>query len=107
MTDLYIRENMKRLQQAFDFFDLFRCGFRFFELEQNANGTFTIPHFLGYTPTDVLQTSVITSGTGTGPWAGTLTWNYDKFTTTHLSYTVASLAAGSKIKVRTFIGRYL
>lgn len=106
MDDLYVRENMKKLNQAFDIFDLFKASFRFIEITKEVNGTFTIPHNLGYTPSDVIQTSVITSGTGAGPWAGTFTWNYNKFDDTNLNFTVASMAAGTKIKVRAFIGRY-
>jgi hypothetical protein len=58
-----------------------------------AETNFRLPHFLGFAPKDVVQTSL------TG--AGAITWNYGLFDRTDLDMTVTDACT-----VRAFIGRF-
>lgn len=66
-----------------------------------AAGTYSYPHKLSFRPQDVLQTSLrVPSGTAT------ITWHYDSFTKTHLSFTVTTSIADMEATVRAFIGSH-
>ncbi len=101
VEDPLARENFDRLQKLSDD-DLFaKFKGRFVEIERGLNGTYDYQHNLGFRPHDVIQTSVITDG------SGTLVWNYGDFDRSNVSFTVAGLGAGETITVRAFIGSYV
>lgn len=101
VQDPVVRDNLDRVQQFVDENVLMRFRGKHVEIERSADGTYTYNHNLGYRPRDVLQTSVRTQGTAT------IAWNYDSFTTSSVSFTVAGLAANETLTVRAFIGVYL
>lgn len=63
----------------------------------DASTHFSFPHDLGYTPSDVLVTSVKGSGT--------ITWNYDAFTSQVLDLTVAGGSVGQTVTIRVLAGK--
>lgn len=76
---------------------LLQGNFEHFELEFNkAETNLFIPHRLGFLPLDIIQTS-LTSPSG----SATITFKYDKFTTTNFCITTSAACA-----VRFFAGRY-
>lgn len=94
LEDEYTRENFKNLILFMQKFPFFRGEWIF--LTKTFTGAVTnlnIPHGLGFKPTDVLQTSK------TG--AGSITFNYDKFTTTNINITTTGACV-----VRFFLGAY-
>lgn len=94
ISDIYIRENFKRLTQFFQKETLLKGSFKFFELtfESTVTGK-TVQHGLGFKPLDVIQTSV----TGTG----IPTFNYADFNKDSISVTTTGPCV-----VRAFIGAY-
>ena len=88
------RENFQKVEQFLRDENLLASDFKFFELTfTKAETNKRIPHGLGFTPKDVIQTS------STG--AGALTWNYALFNAEFLDITTT----GSCV-VRAFIGNY-
>lgn len=93
IVDLVLRRNFENLD-AFLKQNPQLDGFKFFEI--NPKGTIldgVITHNLGFKPQDVILTHF--SGTGT------VTFNYDKFTTTKAYYTTTGAC-----RMRFFIGTY-
>lgn len=94
IKDQYIRENFKRLNLFFQGTPLVKMGLTFFELKFDVAVTNTqVLHGLGFLPLDVIQTSV--------KGAGTITFNFDKFTDKYLDITTTGACV-----VRCFIGTY-
>lgn len=94
IPDEYLRENFKRLNNFMQDFPLFRGDWKFFTLTFTAavtNGK--VQHGLGFRPLDVIQTSK------TG--AGSITFNFDKFTADSLDVTTTGACV-----VRCFVGAY-
>lgn len=92
----HTREDFKKVQSYLADQDLLKGDFKFFEKDFSFSAypqTIFFRHGLGFHPTDVLQTSVISTGT--------VTWNYSSFTPEFLSITLTASA-----KIRFFAGRY-
>lgn len=93
IQDRYIRENFRILEKAVNSETFLTGEFKFFEIDFTAARTnFKFPHNLGFLPKDIIQTSLI--GTGT------LTWNYTDFDDTFVDITTSGACT-----VRAFIGR--
>lgn len=73
---------------------------RFREISVTA-GTHLWPHYLGFAPKDVIQTSLRSASGAACTW----TWNYRLFDKDNISFTVTG-TAGDPITVRAFIGKY-
>lgn len=94
IEDPYVRENFKRILNYLEEFPLFRGEWEFFTLNIGSSVTnLNLAHGLGFKPLDVIQTSSI--------GAGTLTFNYSKFTDETISVTTTGACS-----VRCFIGAY-
>jgi hypothetical protein len=94
LEDPYARENFKRLLDYLDKFPFFRGEWAFFTFTlPNAVTNLNLAHGLGFKPLDVIQTSI------TG--AGTITFNYSRFTDETISVTTSGACS-----VRCFIGAY-
>lgn len=88
------RENMERIEDYLNGQSVLRGEWKFFEITiTSAVTNYRYAHKLGFKPKDVIQTSL------TG--AGTLTWNYSLFNSTHLDITTTDACV-----VRCFIGTY-
>lgn len=94
IDDPYIRENFKRLNLFFQKDTLLKGSWKFFELDLKAGSEQLIAHGLGFKPLDVILTSKI--------GAGTPTFEFEKFTATHLCISVAS----GPCTIRFFVGAY-
>lgn len=96
------RENFQKIEQFVRDENLLRAEFKFFEftfLAVPTVATFTIKHGLGYRPKDLIQTSLIGSGT--------VTWNYASFSNTEISLTLGgTISVTSPTTVRFFLGSY-
>lgn len=94
LSDKFLIENFKRVRDTIKNLKLNNGQFQFFEIViPVAKTNFLFTHNLSFQPKDIIQTSLI--GTGT------LTWNYDKFTMTHLNLTTTGPCT-----VRAFVGSY-
>lgn len=94
ISDIYVRENFKRLNLFFQKETILKGSFKFFELTfDSAVSGKLVQHGLGFKPLDVIQTSLIGSGS--------LTFNYADFTKDALSVTTSGPCT-----VRAFIGAY-
>lgn len=94
LSDIYVIQNFRRLNDFFVAVKLLNARFEFFEISIPKTVTdYNFTHNLGFQPKDILQTSII------GP--GSLTWNYEKFTKDFLS-----LTATGPCVVRAFVGSY-
>lgn len=94
LSDKYLIENFKRIRDTLLESKITNGDFRFFEIAiPGAVTEFKYRHSLTFLPKDVIQTSLI--GTGT------LTWNYAKFDGTHIN-----LSTDGPCTVRAFIGTY-
>lgn len=94
IKDEYTRRNFEFLQKLLNTFPLYLASFQFVELEFDAAvSLFEYKHNLGFIPKDVIQTSLI--GTGT------VTWVYDQFDKENLIVT-----ATGPCTVRAFVGSY-
>lgn len=100
VVDPVARHNFDRIQQLSDEDMFAKFKGKHFEIVATKNQTYTFLHKLGFAPKDVIQTSVRTPGTAT------LVWNYNAFTRTAVSFTVASLGVGESLTFRAFIGSY-
>lgn len=101
IKDPLVRDNLDRLQEFADknLFSKFKG--RHVSITLRSNKTYSYPHNLGFKPLDVIQTSLVTGG------SGTLVWNYSAFSKTNLNFTVAGLAGSETLTVRAFIGSYV
>ena len=92
VNDIYVRTALVTLKDAINLTGLAGSNLRLIEIEtRGAVTNASIPHRLGFTPTDVILTRI------TG---GTVTWNYDKFTKDDLNLTTSGA-----VKLRCLIGR--
>lgn len=94
LTDQYLIENFRRLNDFFMSVKMLNGRFEFLEITiPQAVTDFNFTHHLGFQPKDIIQTSLI--------GAGSLTWNYEKFTKDFLSITTSGPCV-----VRLFAGSY-
>lgn len=92
-----IRKNFEYVRDFINSFSLYQGRFKFFTIAVPAAATqFKFKHNLGFRPTDVLQTSLIS------PNDGTLVWNYNLFDDTYVYLTTTEA-----LTVRAFIGAYI
>lgn len=95
VQDLDIREALRRLFEEL-FLNVF-LGFRGRHIVITMEpGTYTIPHRLGFSPKDIIQTSARN---------GTCSFDYDSIDETDLVFTLTG-TAGEDTVVRAFIGTY-
>jgi hypothetical protein len=96
ISDVYIRRNFEKILAFFNA-ESPLDGFRPLALSFTAPGTYLLKHGLGFTPKDVIQTSLI--------GAGTVVFNYSQFTATELSVTVGgAVTATSPTNARILVG---
>lgn len=94
IEDEYVKQNFERIQSILNDFALLRGEWAFFEVTFTvAVSGFLFEHNLGFKPKDVLVTSQI--------GAGSATFNYSLFTSTHISITTTGA-----VVVRFFAGSY-
>lgn len=99
ITDARVRDNFRNLSQYLGDNPFLHGDFKFYTITvkiTDATTGFQFQHDLGYTPSDVLVTSVKGSGT--------VTWNYDKFTAQVLDLTVTGGSVGSTVTIRCLAG---
>jgi hypothetical protein len=94
-AEQYFRRNFQLLQDQFNSKEaLLKGEWRFFIISiPSALTNFKYKHNLTFTPTDIIQTSVI--------GVGVITFNYDKFDKENLDITTTGACT-----VRAFVGRY-
>lgn len=97
VQDQYVRENAQRVNNYLAAQVFLNSNWGFFEIVEQTNGTFVLPHGLGFQPLDVIQTSI--KGTGS------ITWNYAQFTPEDFSFTTAGTSTSDPLHVRLFLGR--
>jgi hypothetical protein len=90
VDDKVIRENLKQVDNEFASQPLLSGQWESFIRDFPTAGTYTLSHHLSVKPMDVIVTKQV----------GTITFNYDLFTTTTFSITVSAGA-----KARFIIGR--
>jgi hypothetical protein len=94
IDDPRVREALQWMTDYFLVLDLIQSNFKFLKLTfTKAETNLLVPHRLGFTPLDIIQTSK------TG--AGSITYNYESFTPTNLSITTTGACV-----VRLFAGRF-
>ena len=99
IEDPYLREFAQRIREEFRSQALLQGQWRFLTLTFVSNLTnFLYPHKLGFTPTDLFQTSK----TGTG----TIVYNQGRFDSTNIDLTTTGTSASDPLVVRFFLGRY-
>lgn len=99
IVDTYIRRTFRQLLDYLVTQALLKCGWQFFTFEVGANlSENTFKHNLGFRPKDLIQTSII--GTGT------LAWNYSLFDETNIVYTTTGTNPNDPLIVRGFVGHY-
>lgn len=92
VDDEYVRENFSRIARSLQDEVLGRANWKFFSISLPA-GLTRFKHSLGYTPKDILLTSVTNSET--------VVFKYDNFDQTHIE-----LEASGACTVRFFAGTY-
>lgn len=102
LNDPQVRENFKRIADFLTGHPILKGNFEFFSFSVATPGTsvnnYRFPHNLGYTPRDILVTSAIGSGT--------VTWNFDKFSSTELDLSIAGATPGGTLTLRVFVGNF-
>jgi hypothetical protein len=93
VEDITTQNVLEKIKDSWDSQPFLMGSFKHYELSFTQAGTFLVAHGLSFKPVDVIQTSLI--GTGS------LTWNYANFDSTNLSVTVTGSCT-----VRAFIGAY-
>ena len=89
-----VRENFLRISEFVKAEGLLLAQFKHYEIIfTQAEVNKKIPHRLGFTPKDVIQTYVTSNGD--------VVWNYEQFDSTYLDVSVSDSCT-----VRAFIGRY-
>ena len=92
--DLATREALLVVKQELETQPFLNGDWKFFEIEFGRAATaYEFRHGLGFQPKDIIQTSLIGSGT--------ITWNYADFDSTNLNITTSGACT-----VRFFVGRY-
>ena len=94
IADKWVRENFKRIQDKLRDDPLLRGNFQFIEFSVSSATTHTVPHRLGFQPSEVIQLYV-------SPDSISVTWNYDSFTKTTFSVTTTGSCT-----IRAYIGRH-
>lgn len=94
VPDSVVRDNFRIISEEFRKNPFLLGTWRFLELEfLSAVTNFKYQHRLGFTPKDVIQTSVV--------GAGSVTWNYSSFDRTNLDITTTGACT-----VRALVGSY-
>lgn len=94
VKDMIARENFLKISEFVRDENLLLSGFKFYEIIfTQAETNKKIPHRLGFTPKDVLQTSLIGDGA--------INWNYTLFDKEFLDVSTSDACT-----VRAFIGSY-
>lgn len=93
VTDPIVRDNFQRVESAIGSFPFLKGSWRFVEIEISSATTIKFKHGLRFIPKDVIQTSLIGSGSAT--------WNHQNFTRDHVEITTTGPCV-----VRAFIGSY-
>lgn len=94
IKDPFVQENFKKLDEFFRANPLLNGDFKHFEIIlDDAVADYNFKHNLNFVPKDLIQT-FLTDGI-------TLTWNFDDFTNTDISFTTSGACT-----VRFFLGRY-
>lgn len=89
-----VRDALQKVKEAFDDSVLEKGEFEFFKITlASAVTNFKYSHKLNFTPTDVIQLSVV--------GVGSITWNYASFDKTNLNLTTTGACV-----VRAYIGRH-
>lgn len=95
VEETFTQENFKRVEDYFRLNSVDRCGLEFLEIEiPGAVTSEVFPHFLGYTPKDILTIHNYNNAT--------ITYHFDKFDSTNLYITSSGATT-----LRLLIGRYL
>lgn len=98
IEDLPTRQALQWTQDFIKSFDVINAGFKFFQLTFKSNVTAqAVPHNLGFLPSDIIQTSLV--GTGT------LSFNYKNFTDKNLIITTTGTSTSDPLIVRFLAGR--
>lgn len=93
---MFIRTGFESIKRFIENNPIAAGEWRFIELQFSSSVTnYGYKHSLNFTPSDVIQTSVIWTST-----VGTVTWNYTSFTSTDINITVTQPCT-----IRAFIGR--
>jgi hypothetical protein len=94
-SEQYFRRNFQLLQDQFNTKEpILKGEWKFFKINvPGAITNFKFRHNLTFTPTDIIQTSII--------GVGAITFNYDKFDNINLDVTTTGACV-----VRAFVGRY-
>lgn len=101
ITDRYLRENFKRLNDFAQIPGMALLNFTRLEITLTEEKTsFKVPHNLGYTPTDIWVTWV------TGP--ALVQFNYDQFDSTNvvLSTVIGTPTKQAPLVLRCFVGAW-
>ncbi len=94
IADRYVRENFQAIDRHLRGQKILSPNWEFVKINVTVAVTnFKIKHGLGAVPKDVLQTSLV--------GAGSLTWNYNLFTTEYLDVTTTGACTA-----RAFIGSH-
>lgn len=94
IADKWVRENFKRLQDFLRDEPLLRGNFQFVEFTVSSAATHSVPHRLGFQPSEVIPLYVT-------PDTVSVTWKYDSFTRTTFSVTTTGACT-----IRAYIGRH-
>ncbi len=99
IADRFTRENFARIERFFRDDVVSKTQLTFFEYTVANRGTFPltleVKHSMSFVPKDVITLYI------GNPDGNTVTWNYDAFTRTHLSFTVSAACT-----IRALVGRY-
>ena len=96
VEDVFMQQNMKSFMDVFNATPFLKGEWRFITFNVKASVTGQkLEHNLGFTPADVIVTSVI---------GGTITFKYDKFDKNFLIYDAT--VTTSPMTVRALIGTY-
>ena len=102
IEDTFAKENFKALQAYLNSKFLLNFEFKLLSHTFKENGAnIKLPHGLGITPLDVIQTSKIGSGV--------IVYNYDKFDSINLDVTITGVTSGTTsthVTVRALVGTY-
>jgi hypothetical protein len=100
VKDTIVRENFQRIFNYLGGNPPVQADLEFLTFIVPTPGTtvtnFTVAHNLGYTPKDILVSSIIGNGT--------ITWNYASFDSTNLNLSIAGATAGQQVAVRVLVG---
>lgn len=102
IEDYFLRENFRKTKDFIGLQPILNGDFKFFEIVITGNKVnFKFAHNLSFVPKDIIQTSVVFSGSG-----GTLTWNYKNFDASFLDLTTNAMSSIDTCTVRALVGRF-